>query len=33
VEILERGTFKKSDLKDRIIKEIKDFRATWSADA
>jgi F-type H+-transporting ATPase subunit alpha len=32
-EILERGTFKKSDLKDRIIKEIKDFRATWSADA
>ncbi|MEC7949282.1 MAG: F0F1 ATP synthase subunit alpha [Myxococcota bacterium] len=32
-EILERGTFKKSDLKDRIIKEIKDFRATWAADA
>ena len=24
-EVLERGTFKKSDLKDRIIKEIKDF--------
>jgi F-type H+/Na+-transporting ATPase subunit alpha len=32
-EILERGTFKKSDLKDRIIKEIKDFRATWAADS
>ena len=29
-EILERGTFKKSDLKARIEKEIKDFRATWS---
>jgi F-type H+-transporting ATPase subunit alpha len=29
-EILERGTFKKSDLKERIEKEIKDFRATWS---
>jgi len=32
-EVLERGTFKKSDLKDRIIKEIKDFRANWSADS
>ena len=32
-EILERGTFKKSDLKDRIIQEIKAFRSTWSADA
>ena len=29
-EILERGTFKKSDLKARIEKEIKDFRGTWT---
>ena len=32
-EILERGSFKKSDLKERIISEIKDFRATWAADS
>ena len=28
-EIVSRGTFKKSDLKDRVVKAIKDFRATW----
>jgi F0F1-type ATP synthase alpha subunit len=28
-EILERGSFKKSDLKDRIIAAIKAFRATY----
>jgi F-type H+-transporting ATPase subunit alpha len=30
-EILERGSFKKSDLKDRIIAAIKAFRATFKA--
>ncbi len=29
-EVVERGSFKKSDLQDRIIKEIKDFRASWT---
>jgi hypothetical protein len=28
-EVLERGSFKKSDLKDRIIAAIKAFRATY----
>ena len=30
-EIIERGTFKKSDLKDRVIAAIKDYASTWSA--
>ncbi len=29
-EILERGTFKKNDLRERIVAEIKDFRQSWS---
>jgi len=29
-EIVERGTFKKSDLKDRVIAAIKAFKATWN---
>ena len=29
-EILEKATFKKSDLKDRVTAAIKDFRANWS---
>ncbi len=29
VEIIERGSFKKSDLKDRITAAIKAFRATY----
>jgi hypothetical protein len=28
-EILERGSFKKSDLKDRVTAAIKAFRATY----
>ncbi len=28
-EVLERGSFKKSDLKDRIIAAVKAFRATY----
>jgi F-type H+-transporting ATPase subunit alpha len=28
-EINEKGTFKKSDLKDRVMKAITDFKATW----
>jgi F-type H+-transporting ATPase subunit alpha len=30
-EILEKSTFKKSDLKDRVIAAIKAFRSTWSS--
>ena len=30
-EIIDRGTFKKSDLKDRVIAAIRAFRASWSA--
>jgi len=30
-EIIEKGTFKKSDLKDRVVAAIKDFRSSWSA--
>ena len=30
-EIVERGTFKKSDLRERVVAEIKDFRQSWSA--
>jgi F-type H+-transporting ATPase subunit alpha len=29
-EILEKGTFKKSDLKDRIIAAIEAFKTNWS---
>jgi F-type H+-transporting ATPase subunit alpha len=29
-EILEKATFKKSDLKDRVIAAIQDFRTNWS---
>jgi F-type H+-transporting ATPase subunit alpha len=28
-EINDKGTFKKSDLKDRVMKAITDFKATW----
>ncbi len=28
-EIVERGTFKKSDLRDRVVAAIKSFRSTW----
>jgi F-type H+-transporting ATPase subunit alpha len=30
-EIIERQTFKKSDLKDRVVAAIKDYRSTWEA--
>ena len=30
-EIVEKGTFKKSDLKDRVIAAIKGFASTWTA--
>ncbi|MCB9765284.1 MAG: F0F1 ATP synthase subunit alpha [Alphaproteobacteria bacterium] len=30
-EIIERGTFKKSDLQDRVVQAIRDFKATWTA--
>jgi F-type H+-transporting ATPase subunit alpha len=29
-EIIERGTFKKSDLKSRVLEAISNFRSTWS---
>ena len=29
-EILEKATFKKSDLKDRVVAAIKEFRANWT---
>ena len=29
-EIVERGTFKKSDLKERVLTAIKDFANSWS---
>jgi hypothetical protein len=29
-EIRERGTFKKSDLRQRVVDAIKAFKATWN---
>ncbi|MCK6502504.1 F0F1 ATP synthase subunit alpha [Myxococcota bacterium] len=29
VEIIDKGTFKKSDLRDRVVAAIKSFRSTW----
>jgi len=30
-EVVDVGTFKKNDIEDRIVKGIRDFRATWTA--